>query len=43
MPLGELFRNDMRRMHAKFNEFSMHRKGDINLSLFFFSKICTMG
>jgi hypothetical protein len=41
MPLGELLRNDMRSMHANVYEFSMHRKGDINLSLFRFSKICT--
>ena len=42
MPLGELFRNGMRSMHTEFHEFSMHRKGDINLSLFSFSKICTL-
>jgi hypothetical protein len=28
---GELFRNDMRRMHAKFYEFIIHIKGDIDL------------
>jgi hypothetical protein len=33
IPLGEIFRNDMRSMHAKFYEFIMHRKGDIDLSL----------
>jgi hypothetical protein len=26
VPLGEHFRNDMRRIHAKFHEFSMHDK-----------------
>jgi hypothetical protein len=28
---GEQFKNDMRSMHEKFYEFSMHVKGDINL------------
>jgi hypothetical protein len=41
MPLGELFRNDMSSVHAMFNEYSMYKKGDINLSLFSFSKIWT--
>jgi hypothetical protein len=31
VPLGELLRNDMRRITAKFYEFSMHIKGDIDL------------
>jgi hypothetical protein len=31
VPLGDLFRNDMERMHAKCYEFSMHRKRDIDL------------
>jgi hypothetical protein len=43
MPLGEQIRDDVRSMHANFHEFSMHRKGDMNLSLFSFSEICTMG
>jgi hypothetical protein len=42
VPLGELLRNDMRSMQAKFYEFIMHRKGDIDLSLFSFSKICRL-
>jgi hypothetical protein len=42
MPLGELFRNNMRSMHAKFNEFSMHRNDDMNLSLFSFSEFCRL-
>jgi hypothetical protein len=33
----------MRRMHAKFHEFSRHRKGDINLSSFPFYEFCRMG
>jgi hypothetical protein len=43
MPLGEKIRDDVRSMHAKFHEFSMHRKGYMYLSLFSFSEICTMG
>jgi hypothetical protein len=43
MPLGEMVRDDMRSVHDKFHEFSMHKKGDINLSLISFSEICTMG
>jgi hypothetical protein len=31
MPLGEFLRNDMRRITAKFYEFIMNRKGDIDL------------
>jgi hypothetical protein len=42
MPLGEQIRDDMGSVHAKFQEFSMHRKGDINLSLFSFSEICRL-
>jgi hypothetical protein len=42
VPLGELLRNDMRSMHAKFYEFIMHIKGDIDLSLLSFSKICRL-
>jgi hypothetical protein len=40
MPLGEHIRDDMRSEHAKFYEFSMHKKGYINLSLFSFSEFC---
>jgi hypothetical protein len=40
VPLGEILRNDMRSMYAKFYEFIMHRKGGIDLSLLSFSKIC---
>jgi hypothetical protein len=40
VPLGEILRNDMRSEHAMFYEFIMHRKGDIDLSLFSFSEIC---
>jgi hypothetical protein len=43
MSLGELFRNDIRSINAKFHEFSLHKKRDINLSLFSFSEICIMG
>jgi hypothetical protein len=32
----------MRSIHAKFYEFIMHRKGDIDLSLLSFSKICRL-
>jgi hypothetical protein len=39
MPLGDLSRNDMWSMHAKFYEFSMHNKCDINLPLFSFSEL----
>jgi hypothetical protein len=42
VPLGHLFRNDMGSMSVKFNEFSMHRKWDIDLSLFLFSEICRL-
>jgi hypothetical protein len=40
MPLDERIRDGMRSMHDKFHEFSMHIKGDINLSLFPFFEIC---
>jgi hypothetical protein len=43
MPLSEHIKDDMRRMHAMFHEFSRHRKGDINLSLFPFYEFCRMG
>jgi hypothetical protein len=43
MPLGEHIRDDMRRMHAKFHEFSRQRKGDINLSSFPFYEFSRMG
>jgi hypothetical protein len=39
IPLGEIFKNDMGRMDAKFYEFIMHRKGDIDLLLLSFSEI----
>jgi hypothetical protein len=42
VPLDELLSNDMRSMHAKFYEFIMHIKGDIDLSLLSFSKICRL-
>jgi hypothetical protein len=38
--LGELLKNHRRSIHAKLNEFIMHGKGDINLSLLSFSEIC---
>jgi hypothetical protein len=31
VPFGEHLRNEMRSMHAKFYEFIMHIKGDIDL------------
>jgi hypothetical protein len=42
VPFGEILSNDMRRMHAKFYEFIMYIKGDIDLSLLSFSKICRL-
>jgi hypothetical protein len=42
MPLGEHIRDGMKRVHAKFHEFSMHRDTDMNLSLFLFSEFCTL-
>jgi hypothetical protein len=41
MPLLEKIWDDMRSVHGKFHEFTMHIKGDISLSLFSFSEICT--
>jgi hypothetical protein len=35
MPLGEHIWDDMRNVHDKFHEFIMHRKVDMNFSLFF--------
>jgi hypothetical protein len=43
MLLGEQIRYGMRSVHTKFHEFIIRRKEDINLSLFFFSEIYTMG
>jgi hypothetical protein len=37
--LGEPLMNYMRSMHAKFYEFILHGKGDIDVSLLSFSKI----
>jgi hypothetical protein len=42
LKLGYLLRNDMRSMHVKFYEFIMYRKGDIDLLLILFSKICRL-
>jgi hypothetical protein len=42
IPLLEIFTNDMGSMHAYVYEFIMHRKGDIDLSLFSFSYICRL-
>jgi hypothetical protein len=42
IPLVELFRNDMKSLHAKFGEFSMHRNEDIILSLFSVPEFCTL-
>jgi hypothetical protein len=42
MTLGEHLKDDIRRLHDKFHEFTMHRKVDINLS-FSFYEICTIG
>jgi hypothetical protein len=39
MPLLEQIWYDMRSVYDKFHEFSMHKKGDINLSLISFSEI----
>jgi hypothetical protein len=43
MPLGKQMVDDMRSVHAMFHEFSLYRKGDINLSLFLFPEFCRMG
>jgi hypothetical protein len=42
VPLDEHLWDDMRSLHAEFHEFIMHRKGDIDLSLFSFCKICRL-
>jgi hypothetical protein len=42
MPIGEHIRNEMRNMHDKCHEFSMHRNQDMNLSLFSISEFCTL-
>jgi hypothetical protein len=34
MPLGENIMDDMRSVHDKSHEFSMHRDADMNISLF---------
>ncbi len=43
MPLGEQIQDDMRNLNDKFHEFNTHIKEDIDLSLFSFSEICTLG
>jgi hypothetical protein len=40
---GDLMGNDMKSLHAKFCEFTIHIKGDMNLSLFLFSEFCPLG
>jgi hypothetical protein len=42
MPLGEHIIDVIRRVHAKFHEFRMHRGGDMNLSWFLFSEFCIL-
>jgi hypothetical protein len=42
MPLGEKIKDDIWNMHAKCHEFSLHRNGDINLSLSSFFEFCTL-
>jgi hypothetical protein len=42
LSFGELFRNDMGSMSAKFYEFIIYKKGAIDLSLFSFSEICRL-
>jgi hypothetical protein len=42
MPLGEHIWDDMGKVHDKFHEFFMHRKVDMNLSLFSFSEFCRL-
>jgi hypothetical protein len=42
VPLGEPLSNDTGSMHAKFYEFTMHRKVDIDLSLLSFYKLCRL-
>jgi hypothetical protein len=41
MPDDEHNRDGMKRAHAKFHEFSMHRDAYMNLSLFLFFQFCT--
>jgi hypothetical protein len=41
VPLGDLLRNCMS-VHAKFYEFIIYKKGDIDLSLLSFFKICRL-
>jgi hypothetical protein len=41
VPLAEHIWDDMKSVHAKFQEFKMHRDGDMNLCLFSFLKFCT--
>jgi hypothetical protein len=43
MSLGEHIRDHMRSIHAKFHEFGIHRKVGMNLSLFSFYEIYTIG
>jgi hypothetical protein len=42
VPRGEHIRDVIRRVHAKFHEFSMHRDEYMNLSLFSFYEICRL-
>jgi hypothetical protein len=42
MPPGDHIVDVIRRVHAKFHEFRMHRGGDMNLSSFSFSEFCTL-
>jgi hypothetical protein len=39
---GEILINDMKSIHAKFYEFIVHSKLDIDLQLFSFSEICRL-
>jgi hypothetical protein len=41
MPLGEWMRDNIWSVHENIHEFSIHIKGDINLSMYSFSEICT--
>jgi hypothetical protein len=42
MPLDEHIWNEMRNLHARFHEFSIHKNEDMNLSLFSFLEFCTL-
>jgi hypothetical protein len=42
VPLAKHLLDDMRSLHAEFHEFIMHKKEDVDLSLFSFSKICRL-